>query len=96
MSNPKETSAEWWYCLDEECLCSYPRIMERGLPGVASSDGGIRYAYGKELEAGPWESQPDIAERRGQWEWLLNAARRHKVINLAEIEDEATIYLDLS
>ncbi len=94
VSDQFELLADWWYCCDELCQCSYPRIRRLTLPKTVSPDGTwTRWASGEELEKGPWLSQPDAAERREQWEWMLAAARRHGVGNLAEIEQEAKEYL---
>lgn len=96
MSETHELLADWWYCGDEICQCSYPRIRRLTLPKVVSPDGSTRWTAGEEMERGPWESQPSAAELRGQWEWMLAAARRHGVGNLVEIEEEATGYLEPS
>lgn len=87
--------ADWWYCGDEYCRCSYPQIR-RLIPPVREivKDGRVvaKHWQGEgsgEVERGPWISEPDTAERREQWAWLLDAARRHQVVNLAEIEEEA-------
>lgn len=71
-----------WWCDDEECDCTQPRIVE-------CSEGGFHDAgweAPKTLEEGPFHSQADADEQRKQWDWLLEAARRHSVKNLVEIE----------
>jgi len=95
MSEPThEILADWWYCGDPICCCSHPRIRRLTLPKTVSPDGGTRWAAGKILEEGPWISDGyDQSELRTQWQWMLDAARRHKAGNLAEIEAEAKEYL---
>ncbi len=84
--------ADWWYCGDE-CSCSHPRIR-RLVPPVTRDEHGWRWADGDQLEEGPWASYGDEPEdTTAQWRWLLEAARRHKVDNLAEVEKGAEGYL---
>jgi hypothetical protein len=94
MSEPAhEILADWWYCGDV-CCCSHPRIRKLTLPKAVFPDGTTRWAAGEILEEGPWISDGyDQSELRAQWQWMLDAARRHEAGNLAEIEREAAEYL---
>lgn len=78
--------ADWWYCGDI-CDCRYPRIWTPHPP-----EGARLYTYCDKIEDGPWSCEETTQE---QWEWLLDAARRHKADNLVDIEREAAVHLDL-
>lgn len=92
-----EIIADWWYCGDE-CNCSYPRIRKLVPPAHDIGGGMLVYSEGSRmLEEGPWRSYGDGEETtREQWEWMLEKAREYKVDNLAEIEEEAKAYIDLT
>lgn len=93
--------ADWWYCGDI-CGCSYPRIRRLDPPvtehtfkddetGHVSKSWSWDGPKSGKLEEGPWSADYERTEE--QWEWLLEAARRHHVFNLAEIEQEAKEWL---
>lgn len=75
--------AEMWSCGDDECDCCQPKVVEH-------STGHFRdwgWKPEQTIEEGDFKSGPDSDEYDAQCLWLLSAARRHKVANLAEIEE---------
>ena len=75
--------ATMWDCGDEECGCTQPQIIEVGINPNAPHWGEVQRDI---LETGPFYSQASIEEIREQHQWLLEAARRHGVENLADVE----------
>ena len=76
--------AEMWWCGDEICDCTQPQIVER-------STVSFRHPAWKGpivIEQGDFHSQADRDECVSQWDWLIEAAKRHKVANLEEIVKE--------
>jgi len=78
----RKTYAQMWGC-GCDCCCYQPRIVERS-PLEYRDPGWLPPVL---LEEGPWRSEPTREEWREQCEWLVEAARRHNVENLAEIEE---------
>ena len=74
--------AEMWYCGDEVCNCHQPQITERDAQGHLI----------REIESGPFRSEPEHDEWKEQIIWLLQKAREFKAENLSEIEEEYKNY----
>lgn len=79
--NTPQIVAEMWYCGDEVCECSQPEINRltpnRYYPQCVDRE---------TIEKGPFYSGAAMVEIEEQCKWLLEAARRHNVANLEEIE----------
>jgi hypothetical protein len=83
LRSDSEILAEMWHCGDEEnCNCYQPQITERHKNGYLI----------QEMESGPFHSDPDQDEWKGQVSWLLKRARELKVDNLTEIEERYKNY----
>ena len=68
-----------WYCGDDVCACSQPRIITRDERG---------YFVSEECAEELFVCDAELEERKQQALWLLKRSRELNVDNLEEVESE--------
>ena len=71
-----------WHCDDEVCDCYQPQIVEY----CDVPFGNPLWIPPRYLEEGPFFSEPTSEDWKEIHTWMLEAARRHQVDNLSDIE----------